>query len=898
MSRERESDRQVVQDVFEAALKVDPDVRAAFLETACAGRDALRAEVQSLLDAHEADGPVDRALNELAPFHRPIEDTAIQGRRIGPYELMEELGHGGMGRVFLARRADGQFDRQVALKLLGTSIPSPETQNRFLAERQILAQLNHPNIARLLDGGVSAAGQPYFVMEVVHGRPIDQYCATHRCSFRERLRLVLDVCDAVQYAHQQLVVHRDLKPANVLVSDDGTVKLLDFGIAKLLDPGALPSSDVPRTRTGRRLMTPAYASPEQVRGEAITTASDVYQLGVLLYEVLTGRRPYRVEGRSPSEVERVICEETPPRPSTAATRTADTKDDPEIPPCRPSALRGDLDVIVMTALRKEPERRYDAVEQLAEDLRRALVGRPVSAHPNSWTYRSRKFLDRHRWGVGVAALVAVLLIGYAATITWQSQRTQAALNRAQEEAQKSEQVTAFLVDLFRANDPQESAGGSLTARTLLKRGVKRAERLDDQPEIQAELFDVVGQVYGRLGRYDDAQTFLERSVTTRRRLNEEPSPDVAATRVRIASMLRKSGDYEAAETRFRDALQEQKQLLGSEHPDVAVTQSLLAGTLRTHGELDEAERRLREALAIQRRHPEADTLDRARTLNILGLVLRDRSEPTEAETALRDALDLRRRHLGKHDPRVARSLNNLAMLLRQQGNPEAAVPVYREALAVKRALYDNPHPSTAATLSGLGLALQDQGDVEAAEPLLRKALEMRRATLGPNHPRTAGSLNNLGNLLEDQGRLKEAASHLREARTRLQSTLGKTHPFVAYPSTGLGRIYMKQGRPADAEPFLREVVSIREDALPPHHPERVRGELMLGSCLTDLGRYEDAESLLVDVHERLSRKGTDDSSDLMEETDRHLRTLYEAWEKPDRRQEITAGRGPNADSLP
>lgn len=890
MNSEMDADRwTTIKQIFEAAQSRDVADRDAFLDEACGGDSGLRAEVESLLQAHDAEGPVDRAMSEvMGSFHPESGSKDLQGHRIGPYEVINELGHGGMGRVFLARRADGQFDQQVALKLLGVGLPSADAQSRFLAERQILATLNHPNIARLLDGGVSDAGQPYFVMEVIEGAPIDQYCETHELSVRERLQLVLDVCDAVQYAHQKLVVHRDLKPSNIFVTDDGQVKLLDFGIAKLLNPDALLADEAPRTRTGLLPMTPSYASPEQVRGDSITTASDVYQLGIVLYELLTGSRPYRVEGQTPSEVERIICEEIPTRPSTAVAQTDDATEPPTSPGQLQSRLQGDLDIIVMKALRKEPERRYETVEQLADDLRRTLDGRPVSAHPDTWTYRSRKFVGRHQWGVGVAAIIVLLLAGYAATITWYSQRTQAALSQAQEEAQKSEQVTEFLVDLFRANDPSETGGETLTAKQLLERGVEQAERLDEQPEIQAEMFDVVGQVYVRLGQFDAAQDFLERSLATRDELYDHLRPDMASTKVRIASVLRKSGDYETAEARFREALDEQVELLGDEHPDVAVTQSLLAGVLRVQGDLDEAESLLRDALSIQRRHSGADPLDRAETLNILGLVLHDKTAPEEAESSLREALDLRREHLGERDPRVAMSLNNLAMVLRQNGDAEAAEPVYRDALAVKRRLYDGPHPSTASTLNGLGLALKNQGKPDAAEPVLREALQMRRSTLGPNHPRAAGTLNNLGNVLEQQGHLGEAASLLREARSLLKSAVGKAHPFVAYPTVGLGRVSLKQGRPEEAEPLLREARSIREDALPAHHPDRLEVATLLGRCLVALGRYEEAEPVLLDAHERLAARPAEGTEELLHDTLERLVELYEVWGKRDRAEKYEA----------
>lgn len=887
MRRER---WQKLKDLFDAALEKEPEERAAFLHEACADDPVLRREVESLLQAHsEQEGPVEQLKDELASsLQGRISPTVSEGQQVGPYEIIEELGHGGMGRVFLARRADGQFDQQVALKLLGIGFPSHESRQRFLAERQILATLNHRHIARLLDGGVTDDGQPYFALEVVEGEPIDTYCNARDLSIKERLALFLDVCDAVHYAHRKLVVHRDLKPSNILVApveageqSRGTVKLLDFGIAKLLDPEVAGSQAIPRTQTGFLPMTPSYASPEQVRGESITTASDVYQLGVVLYELLTGVQPYDVEGRTPSEIERIICEEKPTRPSTAVTQAATASSTERSFDSVQRQLRGDLDTIVMKALRKEPGRRYESVEQLAEDIRRYLEGRPVSAHPDSWTYRGRKFVRRHRWGVGVVAVILVLLAGYAVTITWHSQQTQEALDRAEAEADKAEQVTGFMIDLFQASDPSVALGDTITARELMERGVQRAEQLGDQPEIQAEMLDVVGQVYGRLGRYGEATSVLEQSLALRNERYGRAHPNTASTMVHLASVLRRSGDYSSAEETFREALAIQEETLGPDHPDVAPTRSLLGGVLMAKGQLEEAESSLRRALVTYEELDEPDLIDRSETLNILGLVLRDKGAWEESEAALREALGIREAELGTRDPRVAMSMNNLAMVLRQSGDPEAAEPVYREALAVKRQLYDGAHPSTASTLNGLGLALSDMGDLEGAESVLREALEMRREALGPDHPRTAASLNNLGNVLEEKGYLDDAIEHLTNARSVLIAAVGETHPLVAVPATGLGRILMTQDRYQEAEPHLREALAIREQRLPPGHVDRIEVMAMLAACLTELNQFDEAETLLVDAHDLLEEHHLEAEEELWGRTLENLVRLYEQKQDPE-----------------
>lgn len=772
-----------IKQIFEAAQEQEADDRDAFLDEACGGDSALRAEVESLLQAHDAEGPVDRAMSEvMASFHPESGSKDLQGHRIGPYELIEELGYGGMGRVFLARRADGQFDQQVALKLLGMGFPSADAQARFLAERQILATLNHPNIARLLDGGVSEAGQPYFVMEVVEGQPIDQYCEAHRLSLRERLQLVLDVCDAVQYAHQMLVVHRDLKPSNILVTDDGQVKLLDFGIAKLLNPDALLSGEVPRTRTGLLPMTPRYASPEQVRGETITTASDVYQLGIVLYELLTGSRPYRVEGRTPSEVERIICEETPTRPSTAVSQTADTTDGPTAPARFRTALRGDLDTIVMKALRKEPERRYDAVEQLAEDIRRTLDGHPVSAHPDTWAYRSRKFVRRHRWGVAVAAVIVTLLAGYAATITWYSQRTQTALDRAREEAQKLEQTTDFLAGLFERADPYgtgtQAYSDTLTTSELLERGVGRARsELSDQPAVQATILRTLGRLYRQRGNYDEAEPLLEEVLALQRGHPSSSALDWAKSLHELARLLRHKGELERAERLYHEALATQRAELGdTPHPDVAENLSELGIIAARTGAYERADSLFREALSMRRTLHGPDHPEVATALHALGLLHVLKEELGVAERMLRRSLDIRRNHVDDEDPYVAETLDRIGQVLVMQGKTGEAEPLLEKAWAIREARFPEVHPARATSLSNRARLFRAKEEYDTADSLFREAQEIYQTLYGTENMDAASTLFERGRVLQAKGKDADAERLYREALSMQTSLHGPEHP--------------------------------------------------------------------------------------------------------------------------
>ena len=803
---------QRVKELFDAARERDPTARDAFLEERC-DDPALLDEVRSLLRAHDAEGPVERAMDRLnTSLHRRSFTEPPEGQRIGPYEVVEELGHGGMGRVFLAERADGQFDQQVALKWLDVAVPSSEATDRFLAERQILATLKHPNIARLLDGGVTEAGQPYFVMEVVEGQRIDAYCNAQQLPIRERLHLVLDVCDAVQYAHQKLVVHRDLKPTNILVTDEGQVKLLDFGIAKLLDPDAMDSETIPHTRTGWLPMTPDYTSPEQVRGAEITTASDVYQLGIVLYELLTGRRPYSVVDRAPSEVERIVCEKKPNPPSVAVTGR-DISDGGSLPVELRKTLRGDLDTIVMKALRKEPGRRYDSVEQLAEDLRRFLDGRPVSAHPDRWTYRAGKFVRRHRGGVAAAAVIVLLLVGYGVTITWHSQRTQAALDRAQREAQKSEQVTSFLVGLFERADPYQSAGSiahlsdTLTARELLDQGAARARQaLSDQPEIQATMLYTLGRIYRQRGHHDEAASLLDDALAVQREHLSPTHLDRAKSLHERARLLRYEGQAERAARLYRESLSIQRKQLGAKHPDIADNIRELGIIAAREGRYAQADSLFREALAMRTSLRGPDHPEVATELHVLGLLHVLKGELADAERLLRRSLTIRRRHADANHPLLAETLDQLGQVLVKQGELDAAEPLLREAQAIRAELFPEVHPSRAAGLNNVGRLLQKKGDYAAADSLHQKAQSIYQELYGATNLDAANTLYERAQAHRAQSDYATAERFYERAAAMQQSVHGPEHPATQQSREALVDLYQAWDR-TDKADSLRSVLA-------------------------------------------------------------------------------------------
>lgn len=885
-----------IQTLFDAALDRSPEQREAFLREECADDPDLLDEVRSLLAADANAHPLldSLALDAIALPQDllPVGILPSDGERIGPYRIIEPIGRGGMGAVFLAERADGGFEQQVALKIIRGGMASERIVRRFESERQILAGLHHPNIARLLDGGLSADGRPYFAMEFVDGVPLDRYCEQAACSVEERVRLVRDVCTAVQYAHRHLIVHRDLKPSNLLVADgegagpgDAQVKLLDFGIAKVLTGEASAGNAL--TRTGGAAMTPAYAAPEQVQQRPVTTATDTYALGVVLYELLAGQRPFDLADRSPADIDRIVSTRLPDPPSTVA------------PAERKPALRGDLDTICLKALRKEPERRYASAEQLADDLQRYLEGRPVAAQPDTVGYRTRKFVERHRAGVTAAAAVVLLI---AALVSFYTVQIAQERDRARLEAATATRVSDFLQDLFAVADPARSGGENVTAREVLDRGAERIERdLSGQPRVQARMMQVMGGVYRSLGAFDAAGPLLERSLDLRR-TGAGAEPEEVADGLRSLAILRQeTGDYTAADSLYRAALALQREHAGPDAPDVAATLHDWGTLLHQQGEFDRADSLFQRALALRTEHFGADDPRTASTLNEQATLRFDQGDRDLAETLYRRVLRLRREAYDGDHPDVAMSLNNLAMVLRHKSEFEESETLYREALAMRERLYDGPHPDVAHTLNHLARLYSTLGDYAAAEPIARRALAMRIEVFGEEHVETTASMGTLAGILGGLERHGEQATYYRRALGVVQSTLGPEHPYAAalsyslasslhaagqrsraethyrqsldlhrgifpeghvntaYPLIRLGTLLVETDRAAEAEPLLREAVALRVEALGEEHWRVAVARNTLGACLTALGRPAEAEPLLTESYDRLRETyGPDD----------------------------------------
>jgi eukaryotic-like serine/threonine-protein kinase len=879
--------RLLIEALFDEAVELPPAERHQWLDERCGSDELLRAEVSALLDAHDASGILDApggAVQAMAP-------ETLRGRRIGPYEIRRELGRGGMGVVYLAERSDGHYRQRVALKLLRAGPDAAELRRRFVAERQILASLSHPNIAQLLDGGVAEGQLPYLVMEYVDGLPITTHCDRNRLGVEERLRLFQEVCAAVHHAHQNLVLHRDLKPGNVLVTSSGQVKLLDFGIAKLLNPG-LGGPEQPVTRTAFRLMTPAYASPEQVRGDSLTTASDVYALGVLLYELLAGQQPHRFTSDNPRELLEVVCEKIPERPSVIAARRGEgTRDDPvSIDPLAVAAardttperlqrrLRGDLDAIVMMALRKEPGRRYGSAELLAADVERHLERMPVLAHRGSRWYRAGRTLRRHRALAATAAIVALSLVSGASTALWQAGEARKERARAESALAEAREISAFLIGLFEASDPLEGAGPATSARELLRRGAQRAEQLSGQPHVQAQLLGVLARVHRGLGDYTEAQRFAERNLELRLAQFGPESEAAALGMEELAAVTRRRGDFDSAAVILREAIRIREAGGGAADLDRAATLLLLADLEMQRGDLPLAEVAAREAQEIRQR-----LLGAAHPLTLQGLarvasVLRERGDVPGSEALLREALARRRGadRLTAQDS-IADMLQLAGLLEHDSARVTDAEGLYRQVVDAQRTASDRRHSATA--LDALGRILERRGALGEAESVLRGVVEIREQLYGPDHMAVSGALAHLGGLLRRAGKLDLAHDAYSRLSRIERATIGADHPNHAGTLTVLAVLATERGKLAEADSLLRQAFAIRTSRLGPEHILVARTLQRHAQLRVRQGRYAEAEEMMRRALHIGGLQRTP-AAEAVRDLNQTMAQVYRAWGRP------------------
>ncbi len=808
---------------------------------------ALLAEAEG--QAAASDDPlaeiVSRASSWLPgePEGTPVTGGADEALgAVGPYRLIRELGRGGLGTVYLATREDEGFPLEVALKMVDRRFSSRRDRERLIEERRILATLTHPNIARVFDAGTAADGTPYFVLERIEGEPIDLHCDRLRLSVEKRIELFLGVCEAVAYAHRRLVIHRDIKPSNILVSAEGVPKLLDFGIAKVLD-----DDREGLTLAGERLLTPDYASPEQLAGEALTTATDLYSLGALLFVLLAGRPVFALRGLRPAEMERQVCRTTASLVSAAAGDTEPSATESENPHAERVAvlrgtssgrlkrrLRGDLDTIVAQALRKEPQRRYPSVEQLAEDLRRHLAGRPIAARGDSGLYRAGRFVARHRVPVAAACLVLLALVaGLVSTVRQ--------MRRAQIEQARTEQVASFLVGLFEAVDPNVARGAEPSAREILDRGGRDllAERNAGlAPEVQATLAGTIGRVYRQLGHYAEAERLLTRALDLRRQ--RDGPVEVARALVDLAQLHDDRGDYERAARELQLALDLESRSLPADAPDRATTLYRLASVEVGRGRADEAERRLKEALAIRRRAFGERSLPVAEVRHARAQILYRSGRLEEAEAELNAVLALRRARLGEDHPASLTVLNDLASVRFDRGDAAGALALLKRTVALREKVLGVDHPYVATALLNLATVARRGGDLPLSRRAVERALAIYGKAFGPENAQVAEALSLLAKVDFAAGDLVNAERLGRRALDIQRRLLGPKNIEIARTALQLATVLRARGAAHEAETLLREGLAIQEAALGPRDPALTFALLPLGELLAERGKVGEA----------------------------------------------------------
>ncbi len=927
--------KQRVRQVFMEVADLPPDACQTALTRVCGEDAALRAEVEALLRAeHEAGefmGKPTVGVPSAVPAGAVVGDGATYpawnaavvkaaanrerpGTKIGHYTLLESIGEGGFGTVFLAEQSE-PVKRRVALKIIKLGMDTREVVARFEQERQALAMMDHPNIAKVFDAGATDSGRPYFVMELVKGEPVTDYCDKNNLSIGERLELFDQICTAVQHAHTKGIIHRDIKPSNILVSSQDskpTAKVIDFGVAK-----ATASKLTERTlftEHKQLIGTPEYMSPEQAEGNLdIDTRTDVYALGVLLYELLTGSTPFsskELRSAAYGEIQRIIREVDPPNPSARLATSVDTA--VSVAASRRTEprklgliVRGELDWIVMKALEKDRSRRYETANGLGADIRRYLSGEAVVAAPPSSAYKLKKLVRRNKGVVSAAgAVAAALLIGIVA-FAWQAtaardQRDRAVAaeietkTRAQElakvsefqskmlgeidatdagvrlmadiqaryaaalaksgepEAQRSERVATFGQELLRANATDTAL--DMIDRTILKPAIIAVhEQFKAQPVVEAALEQTLAGLYRTLGRYDDALPLQEKALATRRRELGNHHPGTMESIGLMGRLLQSQGKPEQAEPLFREALDSRRATLGSDDPATLDSIQYMGRVLQDLNKFDQAEPLLREAMESSRRLLGNDDHETLNCVGSMGLLLDEMGKSEAAEPLVRETMDGARRIKGEDHRDTIASINNYGFLLQRMGKSTEAERYLSETLERARRALGEEHWMTLNAINNVASVLEAQGKTAQAEPLYRECLDKGRRTLGSEHPITLRAVGNLGNNLRAQGKAAEAAPYLREAMDTDRRVMGEDHRTTLVAINTYGYLLIEQGKPAQAEPFWREAYEKGRKGLGEDHPDVLIWTNNLGGLLRSLGRLDEAEPLLRTALEKSRR---------------------------------------------
>jgi serine/threonine protein kinase len=880
---------QQLMSAFDEALQLDPSLRAGYIEEICPADPKLRHEIESLLAAHERMRPdfLNTPAAGLDAFQELSGADPWIGRHIGPYQLIRQLGSGGMGEVYFAIRADEEFHQEVAVKLIRSGQNSAAVVSRFKIERQILASLDHPNIAKLLDGGRTPQGQPYFVMEYVPGVPITNYCDAKKLKIRERLELFIQVCEGVQYAHQNAIIHRDLKPANILVAEvDGkpVARIIDFGVAKATAPSVPEHTQL--TRFGHLMGTPDYMSPEQADPQVriIDTRTDVYSLGVVLYVLLTGLLPFeprRRDNQPLDEFLRRLREEEPPRASGKLSADRDSSAASALargvePKQLVKLLRGDLDWITMKALERDRARRYGTPAELAADLRRYLNHEAVLARPPSTVYRARKYIRRHRAAVSVTAGLMVLLAAFSVLQALELRRTAQQRDRAT-------RVTEFMTGMFKVADPSEARGNSVTVREILDKASNDIRLgLGRDPQVQAQMMQVMARTYMNLGLYPRAHDLAKAALDAQLALLGPENRETLTSRELLAYSESREGHPAAAEPQERAILADERRILGLEDPLTLESMIHLAVTLQVRNDYRGEEELAREVIEISTRRmaPESALTLKARSLLAGSLFIQQRLP--DAELAFRQLLDADRHVLGSDHPETLKAMSNLGIVINFQGRRAEAEPLFRDSLSLEQRVFGPEHDVTLMTQAHLGYLLRGEGRGAEAEKLDRQTWTIRARTLGKDDSRTLWSESSVARDLLLEGDLAAAEQLEREAMAGLRRVAGVADSDTVDAQTGLAEILNREGRWAEAEALARQSL-----AQAPHseNPLAMADAMReLGISLAHSNRYADADKLF---REMLEQRNDSDFRSTMwysyactasaaQDTDSALRYLHEA----------------------
>ena len=871
---------QQIDKVINKTLVLEPQKRRSFLEKAFNGEpDILEEAIDylSFIERAETEQFLESDLmsqsflaDEISSIvNRKETIKHIIGKQIGPYIIRRLIGEGGMGAVYLAERAEGGFEQKVAIKFMRGGFYSLYLRERFNSEKQILSKLNHPNIARLLDGGITDEGSPYFIMEYVDGKPVDVYCRENNLDLNERLTLFLQICRAVQYAHSKLIIHRDLKPENIYITQDGEVKVMDFGIAKLLTPDADDELAV-RTREGHIVASFEFAAPEQVGAGQPSVETDVYGLGALLYLLCTEEQPFQFKNQSISEIETVICSEPPPNPRNHC------KD-------RIGAISKDLEAIILKTMRKEPEQRYESVLHLREEIERHQEGFPVQARKGTIRYKTVKFLKRNKSELAVSAFFIIAAISFTMyhvqQLTEERNISQMEAEKAQAEAEKARAVTGYLTGIFEQASPYNQPNAEITAREILDLGIGFIQdEVIDQPEIRSSLLATVGGIYQVLGTLEKSETLLLEALELEKSFNDDGQGDgygLGVVHHNLGDLKTSQGDYSAAIDHYNTATKIFDQL---DLPD------LKAGSILGRGwseyrlaNYEQADSLYQLALSLNRELHGENSIQTAKNLQYIAWLEHDYGNYQRSDSLFNHILTVRRDHYIDDHPYIATTLHSLGWIKYQLGDYEVAASLYDEAIAMRKKLFDdNPHADLAWSINNLGLVRQAQRNYDEGEILFSAALQMRQEVLPADHPHISQSLGNLGSIYFYKENYDEAISTFREVVDIQRNILGTDHPDLAMYINNLATVLSKAGRPDQSISYYEKAIDIQEKHFSRSHPSTLQMRSNLADAYEKLMRYSEAEIVRIENFEA-SRKefGIDDpqTQRLLE----HLIHLYDEW---------------------